>query len=79
MTVVIDCNILVMCLTTRSPFHTIYKQLVAGSFHLAVTTDIVLEYQEIIQQKYGVSTADAFIARCFTQTRFSDCVSYEQA
>jgi uncharacterized protein len=58
MTVVIDCNILVMCLTNRSPFHTIYKKLIAGGFHLAVTTDIVLEYQEIIQQKYGVSTAD---------------------
>ncbi len=62
MTAVIDCNILVMCLTSRSPYHTIYKSLVSGKFDLAVTTEIVLEYQEIIEQKYGTATANAFIA-----------------
>ncbi len=43
MTVVVDCNILVMCLTSRSPFHIIYQALVAQRFELAVTTDILLE------------------------------------
>lgn len=62
MTVVIDCNVLVMCLTSRSPYHSIYQLLVGGKFELAVTEDIVLEYEEIIQQKYGVTTANAFIA-----------------
>jgi putative PIN family toxin of toxin-antitoxin system len=62
MTAVIDCNILVMCLTSRSTYHTIYKSLLSGKFDLAITTEIVLEYQEIIEQKYGVATANAFIA-----------------
>lgn len=62
MTVVIDCNILVICLTSRSPFHRIYRSLVSGKFDLAVTTDIIMEYHEIIQQKYGIDTANAFIA-----------------
>ena len=62
MKVVIDCNILVMCLTSRSPYHNIYKALVAGNFELAVTTAIVLEYEEIIEQKYGSETAGAFVA-----------------
>jgi putative PIN family toxin of toxin-antitoxin system len=62
MTVVIDCNVLVMCLTSRSPWHIIYQSLVAGKFDLAVTGEIVLEYEEIIQKKYGVSTAHAFIS-----------------
>lgn len=62
MTVVIDCNILVICLTSRSPYHNIYRSLISGKFILAVITDIVLEYQEIIQQKYGFDTANAFIA-----------------
>jgi uncharacterized protein len=62
MTVVIDCNVLVMCLTSRSPWHIIYQSLVAGKFDLAVTDEIVLEYEEIIQKKYGVSTAHAFIS-----------------
>ena len=62
MTVVLDCNILVICLTSRSPYHNIYKALVGGKFTLAVTNDILLEYQEIIEQKYGLTTANTFIA-----------------
>lgn len=62
MTVVLDCNILVMCLTSKSLYHSIYRKLVSGDFHLAMTTDIALEYQEIIQQKYGTATSNAFIA-----------------
>lgn len=48
MTVVIDCNVLVMCLTSRSPWHIIYQSLVTNKFSLAVTDEIVLEYEEII-------------------------------
>jgi putative PIN family toxin of toxin-antitoxin system len=61
MTVVIDCNIFVMCITSRSPYHFIYQALIKGKFKLAVTTDILLEYEEILQQKYSVATAHAFI------------------
>lgn len=62
MTVILDCNILVMCLTSRSPYHNIYQSLVTGKFNLAITTDIILEYEEIVEQKYGTPTANAFIA-----------------
>src|SRR5688572_21374068 len=62
MTAVIDCNILVISLTSRSPYHNIYQALVNGKFELAVTTSIILEYQEIIEQKYGLATAQTFIA-----------------
>src|SRR5260370_30599611 len=61
MTVVIDCNIFVMCLTSNSPYHIIYQSLVNGKFHLAVTFDILLEYEEVLQQKYSVATARTFI------------------
>jgi uncharacterized protein len=62
MTVVIDCNILVMCLTSRSPYYIIYQSLIQAKFNLAVSTEILLQYEEIIQQKYGIATASAFIA-----------------
>ena len=62
MTVVIDCNILIICLTSRSPYHSIYKALVTGRFSLAVTTEILLEYQEVIALKYGEIMANVFIA-----------------
>ena len=51
MTLVIDCNVLVICLTSRSPWHIIYQSIVAGKFNLAVTDEIMLEYEEIIQDR----------------------------
>jgi putative PIN family toxin of toxin-antitoxin system len=62
MTVVIDCNILVMCLTSRSRYHIIYQSLLAGKFDLAVSVEILLEYEEVIQDKYSVATAQNLIA-----------------
>jgi|SRR6185312_13095177 len=61
MTVVIDCNVFVVCLTSRSPYHHIYRSLIRRKFTLAVSQEILLEYEEIIQQKYGAQTAHAFI------------------
>ena len=61
MVVVIDCNIFVMCLTSRSPYHLIFQSLVNGKFTLAVTADILLEYEEVLQQKYSTATAKTFI------------------
>jgi predicted nucleic acid-binding protein len=49
MTVVIDCNIFVVCLTSRSPYHFIYRALIEGKFDLPISQDIMLEYEEIIQ------------------------------
>ncbi len=40
----------------------IYQAIIKGKVDLAVSTDIVLEYQEIIDQKYGITTANAFVA-----------------
>jgi putative PIN family toxin of toxin-antitoxin system len=60
MKVVIDTNILVMTITSRSPYHKVYQELVYGTFELLVTTDIVLEYEEIISKKYSPSTSNLF-------------------
>ncbi|MBN8852784.1 MAG: putative toxin-antitoxin system toxin component, PIN family [Sphingobacteriales bacterium 50-39] len=62
MTFVLDCNILVVCLTSRSPYHYIYRALIEGKFDLLISTEILLEYEEVIQQKYGDKTAFAFIS-----------------
>lgn len=62
MTVVLDCNILVMCLTSRSPYHIIFQSLIQNKFELAVSVDILLEYEEIVQQKYSVTTSFALIS-----------------
>ncbi len=58
MIVVIDCNVLVMCLTSRSNYHLIYQALVYQQYQLVITTDILFEYEEIIQAKYNIKTAN---------------------
>jgi uncharacterized protein len=62
MRVVLDCNILVACLTSRSPYHKIYTSLINGKFELVISQDVLLEYKEIIQIKYGVDTAEVFMS-----------------
>lgn len=62
MVIVVDCNILVMSLTSRSPYHLVFQSSVKGKFDLAVNEDILLEYEEIIQLKYGLRTSGSFIS-----------------
>lgn len=62
MRVVIDCNILVISLTSRSPYHNIFQALVKGNFDLILSSEIMLEYHEIIERKYGLNTAESFSA-----------------
>ena len=60
MIVAIDCNVLVMCLTSKSSYHLIYQALVRGQYQLVIATDILFEYEEIIQTKYNIKTANSF-------------------
>jgi len=62
MVVVLDCNIIVMSLASKSKYHSIYKALIRGDFELAITAEIALEYEEIIQRKYNLKTAQAFLS-----------------
>lgn len=61
MKVVIDTNILVMALSSKSPFHDIISKLKEGVYELVVTNDVLLEYEEIITIKYGEFIAKLFL------------------
>ena len=56
---VIDTNIFWVSVSRRSLSHWLFENLIAGDFSLAVTTDILKEYEEIIAQKMGPDTANA--------------------
>jgi putative PIN family toxin of toxin-antitoxin system len=53
MIIVLDTNILVVSLTSRSPYHKIFTALKNNKYTLAVSTEIKMEYQEIISDKYS--------------------------
>ncbi len=58
MRVVIDSNIFVMCMNSSSIYHEIFNKLVKGNFILNVTTEIIFEYIEIFQRKFGSTKAE---------------------
>ena len=61
MTIVADTNIFVISLTSKSPYHKIFTALRDGKFSLAVSNEILLEYLEVISQKYSPRTANEFL------------------
>jgi len=60
--VVIDTNIWVMAISSRSKYHYIYEQLIAGNFDLILSNAIALEYKEILETKYSLKAAGSFFS-----------------
>jgi putative PIN family toxin of toxin-antitoxin system len=58
--IVLDTNVLLVSTSSKSKLHWIFQSLLAGEYILCVTTDILLEYAEIIAQQMGnLASSDA--------------------
>ena len=57
LTAVIDTNILLVSISDKSPYHWIYEDLRKGQYNMLVSTEIALEYEEIIGQEMGDDVA----------------------
>ena len=55
--VVLDTNVLLVSISSRSPHHWLFQGLLQSEFHVAITNEILMEYEEIISSKYSVSVA----------------------
>ena len=62
MKVVIDTNVLVSALSTKSLHHWLIEEILAEKFDVHITDEIILEYEEILMQKYSAAAANNFIA-----------------
>lgn len=60
--VIIDTNVLVSSLASKSPFHKIIRDILAGDLELYITADILMEYEEVFCKKYSQSVASNFVA-----------------
>lgn len=50
---VIDTNVLLICVSRKSPLHWIYSGFRAGIYELCVTTEILAEYAEVLERHMG--------------------------
>ncbi len=51
MKIVLDTNVLLISLPTKSKYRPIFDYLINGKFELAISNEIISEYMEIIEQK----------------------------
>lgn len=51
MRVVLDTNVLLISLPTKSKYRPIFNKLLNGGYELAITNEILSEYTEIIERK----------------------------
>ena len=54
---IIDTNVLLVCISSKSPYHWLFQSILAKEFLLIVSTEILLEYEEVIQQHLGSETS----------------------
>ena len=55
--IVLDTNILLVCLPTKSKYRLIFDKLLAGEYEISITNEILSEYMEILEHKTSVIVA----------------------
>lgn len=55
--IVLDTNVLLVSKSSKSPYHCIFEKLIDDTYDLGVTTDILMEYEEIIGRKFNSEVA----------------------
>ncbi len=60
--IVLDTNVLLVSISEKSSLHWVFKGLLNGDFYLCVTTEILAEYEEVIERHMGHKVAEAVLA-----------------
>lgn len=58
---VIDTNVLVSSLSSKSQYHWVVELLLEEKLDLSVTEEILLEYEEVLKVKYSDNVASNFL------------------
>ena len=61
MKIVLDTNVLLTSISERSSIHSIFSGFLDEGYELCVTTDILIEYEEIITRHLGSNVASAVL------------------
>lgn len=59
--VVLDTNVLLVSISSRSKYHWVFESLLNGRYELYITNDILTEYEEIITEKFNANVAQNVI------------------
>ena len=59
---VLDTNIIISAFSRKSQYRMVLDRLLAGSYQLCVSNDIMLEYEEKLKEKFNEEVAEIFVA-----------------
>ncbi len=51
--VILDTNVFLVSVSSRSPYHWIFQDLLDSRYELFITNDILLEYEETLSEKWN--------------------------
>jgi putative PIN family toxin of toxin-antitoxin system len=74
--IVIDTNVLVACISRNSPHHWIWRAFVDGHFQLCLTTDILIEYAEVLGRFYSAVAAENTLYQFLIQDNVIQTIRY---
>lgn len=57
MKIVLDTNVLLVSISSKSQYHWLFQGLLNQRYEIALTNEILMEYEEIISAKYSVPVA----------------------
>jgi uncharacterized protein len=63
MKIVLDTNCFISCIGKKSPYRYVFDAFLNNKFVLCISTDILLEYEEIFNQKWGEDVTTNLLAR----------------
>ena len=55
--IILDTNVLLVSISSKSPYHCIFEKLIDGAYDLGITTEILMEYEEVIGRKFNLEVA----------------------
>lgn len=59
--IVLDTNCLLMCVSSKSPYYKVWTEFVEGKVAWCVSTEILSEYMEILEQKTNAWFAEVIV------------------
>ena len=66
--IVIDTNVLLVSVSSKSKYHWLYRALLDKVFDVYITNEILTEYEEILKQKWNTNVAEDVIRNLIEQT-----------
>ena len=63
MKIVLDTNCFISCIGKLSPYRNVFDGFLTGLYTLCVSTEILLEYEEIFLQKWGEDVTENLLSR----------------